>query len=265
MSGLVASYYLGFPIVTKKTESPPIPRYLREGPNTAALLRDLGLSTRTRKVRAGIYDGGKFLDPTPSVREEYSVKTYGKWVPWAMGGGLEFEAYYISWFQLENILKWILKDNIFYDEVIGIKGKKLIGRKGTWEFDCLISTIPLPELCQMLGIKHNLEYRTVLVATYKGGPEWLMNSQYDYVYLLGNFASYRITKGIGMCYAESCGTVVLDSFGTLMGIQMLKYGKIVGGEVPQIPPDIKLLGRFSEWRPKEMLEDVIGRVKSWKL
>ena len=69
---------------------------------------------------------------------------------------------------------------ILNEKVIGIKKNKVITNKGEYIYERLISTMPLPELCKILHIKHKLNY--VNLKLFFLGTKERTKQRYQWIY-----------------------------------------------------------------------------------
>ena len=265
ISGLLASFYLDIPVIEKGETKIPSPFFLWDTRETRELIEKLELPVKPRTIKIGHFYQGKFVSPTEQIQKIYSVKM-GKESSMSEG---KTELKILDFNVSEFIAK--LKENvqIINDEIVAIKMKKIIGKKDVYLRDKLISTIPLPELLNILNIKSNLEYSPIIFITAQTYEECIWNNEYDYIYLLDeDIPFYRMTKKEKpVCVLESLVPVLYSrqfEISTLK-IKILKYGKILGGTVPDLfDYKIKLLGRFGEWNSDIRTHDIIKKIKSWK-
>jgi len=262
VSGLIAGYLTGYPVIEKSiTKIPPL-FFLWKTEETEDFVRRLNFDVKTRRIKIGYYYKGDFVSPNEELRKIYSNKI-----------GRDS-----SMSEMKTELKTIdidindflsrLKENVKFisDEIIAIKGKKLIGKDNTYNYNKLVSTIPLPKLLSLLNMSSkNLIYSPIFFFKTKIYDEKILNSDYDYFYVIDeNIYIYRITKQPDSTYiCESLYPSFMTNWRTtLLSIRRAEFGKILEGSPPDLSSkNIILLGRFAEWNSKIRTHDVIKKIK----
>jgi len=147
-------------------------------------------------------------------------------------------------------------------------------------FDAIVLTLPLPILYRVLGVGNPPVLRatdayTTFVKTVGGNDI----GHWDYVYTPftpGN-SVYRVSP------VEATGTFAVESVETGRGLYIDVQavfgadasfasrpvhvrGAHVFGEapLPELPPDVLLLGRFAQWEPRMTMDKALARVTAWR-
>lgn len=286
ITGLLASYMLDVPVVTDiiggtaMHKWPLGPRFVYAKDDTEEVLRTLGLERHRYNKHIGYYMYGEFVEPTEELRRLYSEKTRGVAVDGAMSNkDSTIRVIDIEFDQLTRALSGAVaaKSNLIIDKItkVDTDEKLLIGTQGSYDYDMLLNTIPLPELLSLAGLEHlaqGIEYKPIYFSHAALKYEKIMQSKYSYICFPDpEVAYYRLTKLTGdTCVYEfgySPGFLVSYFQGTrIRETTSLKYGKIVSGSLPSQLLDVGIysLGRWAEWKPRLMLHDVISTVKEWR-
>jgi len=280
ITGLVAGFYTGWPVIARRVGGqlsrgfPLGPKYIYANSFNQELLEQLGIDTSTTVVKVGYFYRGRFVKPSKQLQEAYSKKTRGTVISGAMSGMLEeFAAFTVD----PTIVVECLADecDIIQDQIISIdlEERVMYGLHDIYEYDLLVSTIPLPEFMELTGIRcSKLAWRSILFVAAECSSDLIWDNDYDYICFPGDEPFYRITKlappnvvyefSVNPGYKVSIDylpdTIPTDYY-------LLRYGKIVD-KIPIINGaryGVKLLGRYGSWNPRMMLHHVIREVKSW--
>lgn len=238
----------------------------------------VGIEFREVLVRKGIWEGGRFIAPSIQVANHYSAKILGS-----------IEADRSIW-NLDPVKRYIAPET-FYDELVESVGKRIHWGQA-WSYAPssrverapVISTAPLPDVLQAVGIKHNIEFRRapIQVARFRVPKCAVYQTVYfpdpqQPVYRASITGDLLIIEHVASDYEgkpRDLGTLELNDVMEAFGIYSLgdsigkteqRYGKIV--PLPAEPRRALLgrlttehgiysLGRFATWR-NLLLDDVV--------
>lgn len=144
-------------------------------------------------------------------------------------------------------------------------GRRLLTVKGEWlDYDWLISTIPLPALCELCKtFVPSLQSRPIYVWTRPTEPR-------SYLYV--NYISapstpvYRVTTRDGLTHSESLDPVETAD----VKVHRLLPGKIYAHDlVPEVLDRMELsnilpVGRYGAWDPEQLAHQTYAQVAVWK-
>jgi len=269
ISGAVAAFYLpNFKVITR-----PVhigihlqgPQYIYDTSETRRLLKDLEIPINTKTIKAGYLVNGEIKPPSKEILIEYYRHVRGgscdnRWLE----EHLKWKFNILDCLFVDVIAKiyQLMQDNIIEDVIISVdlEHKRLIGMFDEYKYDKLICTIPLPELSRLAGLKTNLKWKPIVMAVQhkKDFSFDIYSTDFDYVYLVGK-QPYRISKFIDPYVVSEYTTKEAPA---AFYKKVIPYGKIIGGEVPDLSEfDVYLVGRFAKWDKTYKVHDAIRDVK----
>jgi len=153
------------------------------------------------------------------------------------------------------------------DVVTNISERFVVGERRDYNYNNLIVTIPRPVFDYMCGYRDvNYKWNSVLFEWCRAWAHPMWDTEFDYVYVLGEDPVYRITK---MEYPYVVEEKV-DNTRTLRGPTeyWLEFGKVCNDFCEPVSPPgpsrVQFLGRFAEWKDWVKVHDVVRRCQKWK-
>ena len=268
ITGLTAGYLLNAPVITSEvggqnSEKFPLgPRYVHATKETKTFVKSLGLNSEERTVKVGYYYNHDYHTTiSPEYVFEYNLKTRGAVSSKSSIGMGSFNALKTSFSELIKVLE--PKVEIVKDMIFKISGNTLFGVNGTYTFKKLISTIPLPELCELYEMKVGFNYVSIGYLFSDFDESFFFTEtfgDFDYVYFPERmYPYYRVTKvDKGFVYEFASPDKMRCLFSQNCVWQ--KYGKILDNRIPDFPKNIILLGRYGEFNDDIMYHDVLSKL-----
>jgi len=275
MAGMIVGFYLreekdgDFLIVGDNRQSTITrslgPSYLHADHNSKDLLERLGFDLKTRIINCAVMtEKGLSEDFTSEVVKKYNRKVRGTEDEKGMNDGKSsFEIFTPSFKIIKATLDYILDENKVVDNVVSIDldSRKVKGRGGTYKYEKLISTIPLPEFEKLskFFLSRNLKWKRIWIAHERCEDLGIWKNKYDFIYdIREDVPYYRITK---VFYPW----VTLESVQKINGGHKVEYGKIIGGRGMSeiLSGEVKFFGRYSQWVSNMKINDLIGEVRKW--
>jgi len=286
ISGAVAAYYMKDALVITDKMGGQVgnkftlgPKLLHCTPNTARLMDDLHYPLTARTVHVGYCVEGKYVDKLPEkYRAQYYAKTRGRSDPpkSAMSGGQQV---FTAWETPLSVVLSILLHSIEKGRVVldGIKRIDLqlktveTAGGGTFSFDRLITTLPLPVFYKLTRTQPLREpkYQPTTFLHTADLPNGLNDLHYDYVYFVDPpiVAPYnRATRADEKNWVfEYPGTPPFaERAGTDPNIVVQRIGQILDKEDELTFEDTDTvigLGRYAEWKHSVLTESVVAKVQ----
>jgi hypothetical protein len=270
ISGLAAGYVLNAPVVSTDIggqnvgKFPLGPRYIHSTKETKIFVSSLGLSDEDKTVKVGYYYNHKYHTKIPKYFVyEYNVKTRETFnVPSNIREG-SFKALKTSFSEL--IKKLEPKVKIIKDTIVKISGNTMFGLNGSYTFKKLISTISLPKLCELYGIRKTFNYIPIGYLFSDFNESFFFTEtfgDFDYVYFPEiKYSYYRITKAEnGFVYEFAASQKIKYQYPK--NVIWQEYGKILPTSSISSPrSDVILLGRFGKWKDDCLFQDVLKDIK----
>lgn len=259
------------------------PQLLWEDANTRALLEALGLSTELRSISVGYFWNGRLIaggdlgSAEQHVKKAYAMKTRGTEPKgtFLSEGKSVYNVFVATVEELVAALIEKVKDRCVLESAIQIfpEQKTVISSLGKGhKYDTLVSTIPAPILLKLITPDHptlkDLQaFDKLYVRATTGQVEpWMreaLGREFEYVYVPGDehlFHRVKLGDPIILEYTHKSG-VQVHGIGTVTQ----KGGQIVRGHeelAKAVPPEIKLLGRYSQWKHGIKFHDVLREIVS---
>jgi len=256
-------------IVTKENnvEFPLGPSLIHYNRENEYLLRKLGLSTATKKIKVGYVYKDKIYDVvTDEMHKEYLEKTR-TFAQKSHKMSESFEAFTVSISELMKFLEEKFRKKTFYAEVVYINlSEKLVivkvdnGGKVLISYDKMFSTIPLNAFIKLAEIS-NFEKTFALPITFVRTEMSNVQSyleDYDYAYVMDDTEPfYRVSRvDEENAVLEFVGKAVPEKYKNAMRI-CRKCGKLKSVEKLPVIDDIEFVGRFGRWNDEILLQDVV--------
>lgn len=282
ISGLIAGYYLGLPVISKdvggqmstKTNWSLGPRYFHVDEFSTKLLKDLGIKARKETQTIG-YNLNGFCKKTEEFRQAYyakSRKNTEKYSPKSLSGGSsELQSYDIDWDNLISALA-LQTRNIISQNVcaINLQKKMLTLEDGSvLPYEELISTIPAPafyKLCNVLPQKPFNSLPKTFVLTMDHGWRRIVRN-FNYVYYAGDEPFHRVTREPNMPWHLVYEFVGEEpaKMNHEIDRQKIWIGQIQDSDNIQADfNSVTFLGRYAKWKHGILTNDVIKKVLEMK-
>jgi len=251
--------------------------WIHDTPETRQLHNDLKFEFVPTKTLMGYYYDGEVHDFCPlNINTKIIQKKMSDW--YASIVGFEIQDRNLS--VPENYIKTLKTDfgkivdrlastaKIIDDKIEIITPTKLIGQKGEYEYDEIISTIPANAFWsiykdeRMATCTPKLESKPVTFITVSVKPEWY-DDKYEMIYFAEDFRHTRVSlRGYKKYTYEFTGIMPQDIFEEMYKVPVEKYsinkfGRVYSA-INEPPTDkIKFLGRFATWHHGSKIQDVI--------
>lgn len=259
------------------------PQFLWEDTNTKNLLEQLSLPIETKEIHVGFYFNSRLLHGSELgisrsyASIAYAMKTRGVQPKesFLSEGKNSYRIFRVTVEELVAALIEKVKDRCVLESAIQIfpEQKTVISSLGKGhKYDTLVSTIPAPILLKLITPDHptlkDLQaFDKLYVRATTGQVEpWMreaLGREFEYVYVPGDehlFHRVKLGDPIILEYTHKSG-VQVHGIGTVTQ----KGGQIVRGHeelAKAVPPEIKLLGRYSQWKHGIKFHDVLREIVS---
>lgn len=280
IAGLIFCYYnRSFNIITPEVGGQMNnnfqlgPRYLHDIPESRTFLNDLNIKIEPITVKVGYkYDDLIINKHDADFRKKYFMKSRMEkddknFDETTMNNNSEeFPALKVDFKEIIKKLNDALKDNIINEKVQDIDTHKkiLYCENNSFNYDLLISTMPLPVFLMLSGNKESAaELKSIGVTYVQLKEDFISMDDYDFVYCPGNEIYHRLSKDVsGYIIAEIAGEIskdtLLKSFNEdYINHIFIKNNQIVGGRLNKIINSIMFIGRYGAWDRSWKTEKVI--------
>lgn len=261
------------------------PQLLWYSDETKSLLESLKLSTETRKTDVGYYFNGVLRHGSElgaglrHAQSQYAMKTRGTEPKstFLSEGKTSYDVFTVTVEEMVRALVEVTAPRCVHALATHVDhdGKTVTGSDGKYySCDQLVSTIPAPIFLKMVNPEHpaisslrSFDKMYVRASGHQAEP-WMREARergYDYVYVPGSDRAYHRVKVSG---EEVILEYTMKESGVRLqgnGIVYQPGGQIVGGHeelAAAVPVNVKLLGRYAEWRHGIKFHDVLKKIVS---
>ena len=250
--------------------------FLRYHILTKKLLDELKISYKlTNFTISYYYNGAVHKHPTPEAVYNYHMKSYGI-PPVNLFQGYDINSYKIFTAKYSEVISALverLQDRIIYERATGIiiKDKIVTTASKAYDYDLLMTTIPLPITCQLTNIPELIELSAYLKAVpigiyYSANLPEESSSQFKTNQVLNMDPDSDVLRWVKAADTDEYIAEKLMLKANDSPDLYLKYGKIIPtehtAEILEVLKSNSIIpvGRFATWTPHYDTEDAIKEI-----
>jgi len=282
IAGLIFAYYNeDFTIISETIGGqfnhyfPMGPRFLEDNEYSRKFLTELEFPLTMKKIKIGYKQGDTIKE---TCDKEFMQKYYNKSrgeegminTTIMNGNKKEMDILIVDFKKLIELLtEKIGQKRIKYHKVnkISLYDKKIYtkGKKKVFDYDKLVSTIPLPVFFKLAGKeKKGYESKDMTYVLLK--PNFTDLKDFSFVYYCGEQTYHRLTNDKQGIVADILGwktiTEILEEFPDAVDIKHAPNIQIINGEtIDKLDEDVLFIGRYGtwnrEWKTEKVIEEAI--------
>jgi hypothetical protein len=250
-------------------------RYLYKTKFTEQFLKSLYISALEKIIKVGYVENSRFINnPDREFRKKYFMKSRGLSSFDELDETVmncqrqQLNIYDVDFKEIINKLQDVIGARNITAEILSVdlKNKNISTDTGTFNFNNLVSTIPLNIFCKLAGVKPQEELKTQDVTYVLLNNNFFDMSNYDMVYCIGQEKYHRLTatnKGIVADCLYACFNHELNKYfnGFVQDSCVVKNAQIVGLKKQIEIPGVKLFGRYGaynrNYRTDTLIEEML--------